>query len=137
MGSSGTDSSLPPHRASASSAAAAAAGAVFPRFGLEQDRRRYHLDGPKLLGHHEAMVVVADHDGGLSTIQDFEPLDGRLQQRAPLHEGDELLGEKLAREGPESVPGATGENDGKYRAAHPVRDGFRWESRPPPGCGPG
>ena len=87
-------------------------GCGAPRDRLQDDCRRRDADRPELLRHHEAVCVVAHHDGRPQAADGRKALGGGLQQRALAEQGDELLGMLSPRERPESAAGATRQDDG-------------------------
>ena len=85
-------------------------GAVAADWFQHQPRIR-DAGGAQLLGDQEPMLVVADHDrrgeAGAAGAQ-----RGLLHQGALGGERPELLGEALARDGPQAGAGPTGQDDG-------------------------
>ena len=92
-------------------------GGVAPD-GLQHDPRALHARLTQLLGHHEAVGLVADHDRGQNPRQTRCAGHGRLQHGLLTpSQGKELLGEMLTGERPEACSGAAGED---YRDDHDV-----------------
>ena len=78
--------------------------------GLEDRGARLDRQLPQLLGHQEAVRLVADHHrrGGGEAVQAQHRL---LQHRALAGQRQQLLGIKLARQRPQPRTCAAGEND--------------------------
>ena len=81
--------------------------------GLQHDPCARHARLTQLLGDHEAVGLVADHDRGHNPRQTCRAGHGRLQHGlAAPGEGQELLGKLLTGERPEAGSGAARENYG-------------------------
>ena len=78
--------------------------------GLEDDRLRRRAELQHLLGHDEAMALVADDDGRREIRQAGDALHRLLQHRLLADQWQQLLGVQLARERPEPRAGAAGED---------------------------
>ena len=76
--------------------------------GFEEDAGRLHANLAQLLGHDEAVILVADQQGGRQLRQALQPQLGLLQQGviALAGQGPVLLGITGAGEGPEAGAGA-------------------------------
>ncbi|MNL12513.1 hypothetical protein D3C87_1333830 [compost metagenome] len=97
---------------------------------------RCHAGFGQLLGGHEAVRLATDDDRGHLTHrtapfhQPGQPARGGLEQRVTANHVDQLLGEVLAREGPEPRARAAGEHHCGQPQAHggrcyrEVRRGF-------------
>ena len=87
-------------------------GGVAPD-GLQHDPCARHARLTQLLGDHEAVGLVADHDRGRHPRQTCRAGHGRLQHGlAAPGERQELFGELLARQRPEARARTTRENYG-------------------------
>ena len=87
--------------------------------GLEHDARG-DADFRELILHQETVRFVAD-DQRLRAIRRLLRAQRRvLQQRAPGHERQELLGQQLARQRPEAAARAAAQNHGDYLPGHQV-----------------
>ena len=81
--------------------------------GLQHDPCARHARLTQLLGHHEAVGLVADHDRGRHPRQTCRAGHGRLQHGlAAPGEGQELFGELLARQRPKPRTRTTREDYG-------------------------
>ena len=86
-------------------------GGVAPD-GLQHDPRALHARLTQLLGHHEAVGLVADHDRGQNPRQTRRAGHGRLQHGLLTPgQGKELLGEMLTGERPEARARTPGQDD--------------------------
>ena len=81
-------------------------------FGFEQDGAGLEADALDLLGHQEAMFLVADEHRGPGMGQLGEAQGGFLQQGAVAEQGQQGLGIMLAGQGPQSAACPTGEDHG-------------------------
>ncbi|MNV73973.1 hypothetical protein D3C71_1671550 [compost metagenome] len=81
---------------------------------LHQDGLGFELQGAELLLDDELVVLVADHDGRVHAIE-RQALDGLLEQRVFTGQGQELFGELLARQRPQTRTATTRKN---YRDHH-------------------
>ncbi|MNZ56486.1 hypothetical protein D3C78_744330 [compost metagenome] len=70
--------------------------------GLQFQRRELFLDD-------ELVVLVADHDRGVHAFE-HQALEGLLEQRVLTGQGEELLGELLARQRPQTRTATTRKN---------------------------
>ncbi len=82
--------------------------------GLHDQRLRLALDGLELLFHQVTVFGVADDDGAIDAALAAQAIDGLLEHGLFAGQGQELLGVKLAREGPESRAATTGQDDGNH-----------------------
>ena len=71
-----------------------------PRYGLQQNPPRRHIDGPELLGGHESVFLVTDYDGILKILEGRKPPNRCLQHGVLIHQRDKLLGIELPRKWP-------------------------------------
>jgi len=80
---------------------------------LQQDSRRFHTDLAHLLGHDEAVALVADQQRRRQIAEALQPLLRLLQQRvlAFTGQGPILLGVAGPRQGPQAGAGAAAEDD--------------------------
>ena len=87
---------------------------------LEDDRSRVAALGRQLVDHQEAVLLVADHDRRgdrdrlprLAVGEAVQTAHGRLQKRAVADQWKKLLGVGLARQRPQTGPGAAGQDHG-------------------------
>ena len=104
-------------------------GGVTPD-GLQHDPCALHARLTQLLGHHEAVGLVADHDRGRHPRQTRRAGHGRLQHGlAAPREREELLGEVLTGERPEARARTPGQDD---RDDHDVESTASDAPRPMP-----
>jgi hypothetical protein len=80
--------------------------------GLEQDGRGLHAGLAELLGHQEAMFLVAHDDGIGEPVEAVEAAERGLQHGVLAHQRQQLLRIQLARQRPEPRAGAAREDDG-------------------------
>ena len=85
---------------------------------FEQYRRRRNANRLKLLGNHEAVPFVADHDGGMRYVESLESACGGLQQGVIVQQRDELLGVVFPGQWPEPRPGAARQDNGEHGVGH-------------------
>jgi len=94
-------------------------GATAYRFKHDERLRNPGLQ--KLAGHHEAVLLIGDHDrpGGDGTgAEAAQAQDGLLEEGARTGEGQQLLGMTPARDRPQPGAGASGEYDGLDGRGH-------------------
>ena len=85
---------------------------------LQQHGRGVHADGLELFGHHEAVGLVAHHDGRPQLVERGQTPGGGLEQGVLVHQRDELLRMELTGQRPEPGAGAAREDDGEQDVAH-------------------
>ena len=78
---------------------------------LEQDAERRDANLAQLLGHHETVVVTADHQGRHHSRPAGHALRGLLQHGLVGDQRQELLGQYRTRQRPQAGAGAAGEDD--------------------------
>ena len=83
---------------------------------LQDDRRWLGADQPQLLGDHETVFLIGDHQRRVGAGQAVQPQPGHLQQGALAQQRQELLGMRLARQRPQPRAGAAGEDDWNHFA---------------------
>ena len=90
-----------------------------PPHRLQQDGVGFNADLPHLLGHDEAMVLIADQQRCLEAIETLQPLLGLLHQGGITlpAEGPVLLWVTRAGQGPEPRACATAEDHRDQRGA--------------------
>ena len=84
--------------------------------GLEQQRAGPEVDLAQLFGHHETVLLVADHHRRRSR-QVVGARQGGLQHGQLPHQRQELLGVKLAGDGPEAAAYTAAQ---QYRSEHEI-----------------
>ncbi|MNO61273.1 hypothetical protein D3C76_519170 [compost metagenome] len=77
--------------------------------GFHQNALGLQLQVGQLLVDDEAVVLVADHDGRVHPIE-YQAGEGLLEQGVFAGQGQELLGELLARQRPQTRTATTGED---------------------------
>ena len=90
-------------------------GRRVPAVGLQDDGRGCYADLPKLLGHDEAVLVVAHDERRGEAFGVGDAARGFLQQGVVGNERQELLGIERPRERPQARSHAAGEDDGVDR----------------------
>ena len=86
----------------ACNAASATAGAVLRPTGSSRMAPAAEAQGPQLLGHREAVRLVAHHDGVVRALDAREACRRLLQHGLPPGEGKQLLRIQLPRQRPQA-----------------------------------
>ncbi len=85
---------------------------------LEQDGARGQPCGPQLLGHREAVSLVAHDDGGAGALDAGEARSRFLQHGLPAGERQQLFRIQLPRQRPQACARAAGQDHGYQRRFH-------------------
>ena len=82
---------------------------------FQDQRGRRGADLAQLLGDHEPVFFIGNHQRRIGARQAAQSQPGGLQQGFLAQQRQELLGMRLARQGPEARAGAAGKDDGDQR----------------------
>jgi hypothetical protein len=95
--------------------------------GLDDDGARFQADFAQLLGHDEAVFLIAHHHGPAGNAR-----GGVLQQGGVRSQRQQLLGAQFPRQRPQTGAGAAGQDDGDDLSHGRPRDYWMRGRRPPP-----
>ncbi len=86
---------------------------------LQNHHRRLDADRAQLLGHHEAVFLIAHHQRRGDVFGGADPQRGVLQHGVLVDQREKLFGIGLARERPQPRAATPGEDDGNDHARSP------------------